>query len=1108
MSLHLVTGTAGSGKTTYLYNETIRMAGNDPPTTYYFIVPEQFSIKTQYDLVLAHPDGGIMNIDVTSLARLAHKAFSVLSGEKHEFLPEIGKSMIIKKVLSDHKDELQIYGRNARRAGFVADAKALVSELFQYGVEEKALEEVIRASSDRPLFQKKMTDALTVFRGFKEHLTGGLMTGEGLYDAFAEIAERSGILKDSVILMDGFTGFTPSQYELLRCFMRQCREVYISFTADRTALSGKEMKDYELFRISQISIKKVRELAAEAGCDEAEPVICEHDKFSEAPGLKALEKNIFGHSRIRQSAFGNIVLYNAENAREEARYAAMQVEMLLREGGYRYRDIAIVLSDTERYGELVARELERINVRYFLDRKKSLGENECAGLIATVLRLMEKGADTELLLSFAKNGLSGFDKREVCILENYCLALGIKGSRFKRPFDRDFVSASGLVITAEEVNRTRAALMSTLSRVTGVKKSSALSLNSRVTGLFEKIGLEEKLQRLSEEFTAANDRLRAMEYSRVYEAVTEIFVQLDMFLGDEVMSAGEYREVIEAGLSEARVGLVPRGNEQILVGDIERTRLKDIKVLFLLGASDGSLPKPGSSGGILSERDKGRLEEFGVELSPGMLKKIGRDRFYLYLALTRPDHKLFVTFPGADENGMQLKPSQIVPKIKNLYTDVSVITKKDLPEVQRVLSDDLGHEQFLREERDKNVKELATAPYKREMLTEETAAKLYGERLQGSISKLETFSNCPFKFFLTYGLQIRVRDEFELGNADFGNVAHDALEHYGKLLRDEGLQWTDVDESRMDAFVERASRETLETYKEGIFTSSDKNAYIAERVRELVGVTVRALTRQLEGSDFEPLAFEQSFKVEGENYSLRGKIDRIDICTTGSKSVKVIDYKSSEHELNITDTYYGLSLQLPVYLKPATELAGDNARPAAMLYEQIQNPIVEDRSPMDLDSEEAVEEAKKDIFKEFKTKGIVNSDLEIIKHLDHSFIDDEAAIKKSVTSVKIPVATIDPAKGNGFFSAFSHVATDKEMKTICDLAYSKIKTRSEEIMKGNVAVTPVRKKDGLVPCRYCDYAAVCGFDEKNGDRSKSIREYKNDEIFERLKRAETEESNG
>ena len=269
MALQFILGASGTGKTTYLYETVTRLAMEHPETTYYFIVPEQFTLQTQKELVLHHPYGGIFNIDVLSLARLAHKVFEELGKEQRKILKDIGKSMVVKRVLSECKEELLLFGSNAGQAGFTEEAKSLLSELFQYGIHEEELMLMLEENKDNELLCKKLTDILTMVRGFDRLLGKEYMTSEGIYDALADCMEESRMIKNSVVVLEGFTGFTPSQYALLKKLLKLADKVYVSVTVTKEAVYAPK-REQDLFSMSRNTIHKVTELADElkqAGMD-------------------------------------------------------------------------------------------------------------------------------------------------------------------------------------------------------------------------------------------------------------------------------------------------------------------------------------------------------------------------------------------------------------------------------------------------------------------------------------------------------------------------------------------------------------------------------------------------------------------------------------------------------------------------------------------------------------------------------------------------------------------------------------------------------------------------------------------------------------------------
>ncbi len=1121
MSLHFILGPAGSGKTRKLFETAIGEAEKNPETTYYFMVPEQFSLQTQYDLLSFHPKGGILNIDVTSMARLANAAFAKLSGMKHEFIPEIGKSMMIKKVLNDNREKFVMYGRNSRQAGFVARAKALLSELWQYGVDEEDIAETLKVSAKEPVLQRKLTDILTLVSGFRTCLGEKRLTNESKYDAFAAVLEKSGQAKNAVFILDGFTGFTPSQNGILSEFLRLGRDVYVSFTCDATALSG-VLPEYDVFHMSEEAIKKLTKLAEEVGCEVCRPVFTNHDKYK-SQTLKHLEEGLFRHNVRQIPADDSLTVYNAANIEEETRRAAAEAERLIRVKGYRYSDIAIVCGDMDLYGERMCAELDRIKANYFLDRKKTLHENECSGFLEILLKLMEKGADTDLLVAYAKNSLSGIDYDDACILENYCDACGTRGSAFKKEFTREFYGRQD--ITLEKVNAVRNSLMEELTGMLSVKKKGTTRyFTEKLRSFTERMELRDKLETIAEDFGNKGDRLKAKEYSNVYDALMAILDQAEEFLGEAEMEASEYRGLIEAGLSEAKVGLVPYGSDYITIGDIERTRLSHVKALFLLGANENRLPKPASGGGLISENDKKSLLNKGIELSPSHLKKVGNDKFYIYLTLTKPTEKLWISYPSGNA-GERMKPARVLADIAGLYSDFKTIKKSDLDPVTRILENDLGVRTGLDEKRRENARKLGIVRKEPEKIGADEARGLYGNKLTGSISRLETFARCPFGHFLNYGLGIGKNADYKLEINDFGDISHTALELYGKSLKESGKDWVTVTEAEREQLIETCAMNAVDSYKGGVFSDTSKNRYISERIKDALTLTVEMFTKQLQDTDFRPFEFEKKFNIVREDLILNGKIDRIDICDNDDlRAVKIVDYKSGAKTLDLEKIYYGLSLQLPTYLNVATELMNpeikglDKAdrdervkrkteqencfRPAAMLYDIIQDPITEKDPREVMAYDEKVRAAVEDsVFKEFKTTGLVNDDRDIIKSLDHVFGEHGEELPESMNSKKIPVSTGKKEEGAENeppkFGKGSAVLPEKKLRMLMEYAVDKMSEGAREIMGGNVSRTPARS-DKVDACKYCDYRSVCGFDPKNGDKPNKLKKMKEEELLKEM----------
>ncbi len=1123
MALQFLLGASGTGKTTYLYKKITELAAAHPDTTYYFIVPEQFTLATQKALVQCNPTGGIFNIDVLSLARLAHKVFEELGREQRKVLKDIGKSMVVKRVLSECREHLSLFAANAGQTGFVEEAKSLLSELFQYGIGEAELQEMLEENKDNELLHKKLSDVLLLVRKFKELLGEEYMTSEGIYDALADCIEDSKCMKNCVVVLEGFTGFTPSQYELLCKLLRLAKTVYVSVTITKEAAYGVK-KEHDLFSMSRNTVERLTKLAEEVRCEVLEPITAGETDYrhKETSALHHLWKQLFRYPvRVNKNPVEQeMVLYAGADAGTECRYAVTKILHLIQQENYRYQDIAVVVSDINQYGERMERELMDAGIPCFLDYKKNMSENTFAEYLKTVLRLAETGFTADGVLSYVKNSLSGWEKEKVFDLENYCLALGIKGWQFEKEWKRMYRTRTE--VSLEELNGLRERLVAELKPLLTAFQDKNATVEDLTRALFyflKEQGLEKRIKEKEEAFLEQGDRLRAREYAQVYRVVLELFDQLVELLGQEKIAPKEYRELVETGLREAKVGLIPSGSEQIVIGDMERTRLKEIKALFFLGVNDGKVPATSGSQGILSDKDRKELSGKRFELAPDPVTKMNNGQFYLYMNLTKPSEKLYLTYAAVGEDGKTIRTSYLIGKIKALFSELEIHTEYD-SQAEALVQTDKGRlaflhslRQFAAGEAEESFEELyrwyavnmvqeefnrlirqAVMQAETEQLSPETARELYGNSIVGSVTRMEQYARCAFAHFLKYGLSLEERQEYRLQAPDIGNLYHDGLQRFGNELLSMGKKWQEISVEERNALVERCAKAAVEAYATDIFVSSAKNQYLTKQMERVLKKTLEILTVQLSGSDFSPEAFEKSFYHTDRNLSLYGVVDRVDSCETeNGKLIKIVDYKSGTRDFSLEELYYGLSMQLAVYMTAVLrEKENQGAVPAAMFFYHVDDPIV-DKS----------DHTEMDVLKKQRVKGLVNSKQEIVRRLDHAFADAAGGLAASVKSVKIPVET----DKEGQYKKSSKVVSDTMFSAISDYVYDKLKAESEEILSGAAEIAPYKckKKTG---CDFCVYASVCGFDKKSGSTYRALKPMSDEEVLNILRENAEEKQNG
>lgn len=1141
MALQVVLGSSGEGKSHVLYSKIIREARKHPERNYMIIVPEQFTLQTQKELVSMHPKHGIMNIDILSFLRLSYRIFEEIGVQDMVVLEETGKSMLVRKALEEKKEKLKIFRGDTKKPGFVAEVKSLLSEFMQYSIGLTELENMVELAENKPLLHAKLEDTLLVYRRFRELLENRYITAEEVLEALCDSIDNSEIIKNSTICFDGFTGFTPNQYKVLEKLLILCPEVYVTVTLDRREALSKKTEQFQLFHLSKTFIDKLYQIAKDTGTEIEEPWYVGKDKtvpyrFRNSKALAALEHNLF---RFPYKAFqeeqDDIQIFAGANPKGEIIYTISEISRLIREEGYRYRDIAVVTGDVETYANLVEREFTKTAFPFFLDHKKDIRSNPFIELLRAMLAMFTSNFTYESVFRYLRTGLLDFTEAEIDVLENYCIAHGTRGIRaWKKPFRNR--SKRENEFDYEQLNVIRKAMMEPLLIFEEATKgeNTVLACTKALYEFIVSQNIYQKLEAYCGQFEEEDKPLLVKEFQQIYRIMMDLFDKMVELLGDEVVTLKEYEELLDTGYSEIKVGLIPPGVDQIVIGDIERTRLKDIKALFFIGVNDGVIPKLSDGGGILSDMDREVFTKANLELAPTKRENAYTEQFYLYLNMTKPSHKLYLTYCNVGADGKAKKPSYLIGKMKKMYPKLKVLEESNLQkETGYILDGDKGIRYLLkglrnfpREEQEDIWKELFSYYWENEEgrkkliklfdgvyyqndekgLSKAVVKALYGQELENSVTRLEQYAACAFAHFMAYGLALQERKQFQVAIPDIGDLFHAAIENFSKEIKKNGFTWHQLSEDDMEGqrelFVHEAVIQAVEERGNDAIYSTKRNEYLVTRLERMTSRTIWALCKQIAQGEFEPSGYEVSFTpidnreaatlpLDDEfTMRLKGRIDRVDSCEEDdSVYVKIIDYKSGSMGFDLQKVYYGLQLQLVVYLDATMEIMKEQnpmkkVIPAGIFYYRIDDPMIE--KLVGIPTKQEVDE---DILKELKVNGLVNDDKNILKKLDHVFEEE-----KSVKSKVIPVELT--AKGE--FSAYSSVANEEQFYAMRKYARDKIKDFGKEIVDGNTEIAPY-KLDKKTACDYCKFDGICGFDKKlPGNQYRTLKKMDKDVIWEEL----------
>ena len=1109
MSLRFCFGPSGSGKSHRIYEEIMQRAAEEPGRNFLIIVPDQFTMQTLKDLVMRSDRDGILNIDVLSFGRLSHRILEEVGTKEMPVLDDTGKSLVLQKVAADLKEQLPAMGSLLHKQGYIHEVKSAISEFMQYGISTQD----ITSAQKRGALAMKLKDLKTLYRGFQDYIRDHFITTEETLDVLRRSLSKSKILKGSVVVFDGFTGFTPIQNRLIQELMRVCAETIITVTIGVGEDPYKMDGEQKLFHLSKKTVADLEKLAAEAEVERGEDLFVKGpNRFAKAPALHYLEQNLF---RYQYEPYAGeqqeIHMFEALSPREEVHQTALYIRHLIREQGMTYRDIAVVIGDLEGYASYVETEFGQLEIPCFLDRTRGIVLNPMIEYIKSALQLYIKDFSYDTVFHFLRSGMADISREEIDELENYVIRTGARGYRtYSRLFTRRTEelqenaegSEQAEEKTMERLNRIRQQFMDAVEILHMGSQEKAGDYVSHLYDFLEQNQVQQKLLNYQQQFEKEGDLSRAREYAQIYRLVMDLLDQVYELLGEEEISRQEFADILEAGFGEITVGTIPQNVDRIVVGDMERTRLKQVKVLFFLGVNDGNIPKNASKGGIISDMDREFLIESGTEMAPSPRQQMYIQRLYLYLNMTKPSEQLYLSYAKVNSEGKGIRPSYLIDTVRKLFPAMSVEYPQNRSRLEQIEGRQEGARYLAEElreyvegtlpeeerqdfylmyrayEADAAGRDLLTRAafrrYRESGLSRIVARALYGQQLENSVSRLETYAACACRHFLQYGLSLQEREEFGFEASDMGTVYHAVLENFAGKLAESNLTWWDFTED----FAAKAVKESVEayaaTYGETVLYSSARNEYAITRMSRILTRTVLTLQKHLKQGSFQPDDYELSFRFaedldsihvdlsEDEKMHLQGRIDRIDVSEDAEHVyVKVIDYKSGNRKFDLAALYYGLQLQLVVYMNAAMEMESrkhpdKEIVPAALLYYHIDDPTIE--TPVELTDEQINEQ----ILAKLRMNGVVNSDPEVVERLDR-YMQDK--------SVVIPVEK----KKDGSFSARSGVLSREEMQLISSYVDAKIRSIGREILDGKIAANPYEKGNEEA-CTYCAYKKVCGFD--------------------------------
>ena len=1147
MSIQFVFGGAGAGKTEYMLRQMLREAPRDFQKQWILVVPEQDTLAMQRR-ILAHPENrghGILNIDVMSFQRMAYRVFEEKGITLPRIIDDLGKIMILREVLGKLSPQLSLYKSQLNKPGFLDELKSQISEFYQYRILPEMLR-LVAERSDSPYVKSKLQDLAMIYEAFLSYMEShGFMAEEELLDRLYEALPDSHIFDGAALLFDGFTGFTPVQLRVLEELLPKADALQFALCLreDEREQVYEKCGPEALFYLTCQTVQKLSAMAAQLQV----PVLPEIDlnrydaitgvprdtkaplpRFQQAPALGVIEQKLY-RSALSDNVFdsaapvSDVEIWEAPDQKSEIEAIAAEIEKAVREEGLCYQDIGILLTAPSDYRDLIFKTFSEAGIPYFFDDAGSLLDSPFAEVMRAALEAVDQSFGFDPVLRFlrALPKDTAAEENEIDLFDNYLREKGLRG-------------VSAYQKTWEQYEALRLKWMTPLLTMYEATKTRNTPVAARVEALRQLLGelrAEEKVSAMASRLEKEGEQNRAEALRQSITVLYEVLDRLAELLGTLPISRGEFREVLDAGIQEASVRMIPATIDQVVVGDMTRSRFLSPKRFFLAGANASLLPKADAGKKLLGDRERHLFREADIELAPDRMEDALVGRFYIYRALLNPSERLVLSYPLKGRAGKALKPAGLLNELRTILpglparqlenTRREIYTEKELlRELSRAMP--LLLEQFsagetgTQKEEQKEAQEMdllrllyetpegrekarqllaaAFTCYTESRLTLEAAKALYGELISGSVTRLELFNGCAFAHFLKYGLGLTERKSYEVQAFDLGTLYHAAIEKAFRLAASEKRELWEYDEAELRTLCGQAVEQAAAECGEKLLNDSARNRYLIRKLRDITETTLLTLAEQLRRGDFRTRELEKSFDLVRAGLRLKGRIDRVDLCEDAERVyVRVIDYKSGKTAFDLNKVYEGLQLQLATYLNvmltnlrnryPEKEIV-----PSGMLYYHIDDPIL----PY-VPGEDA-EELSRDRLRALRMDGLINTDRESVRHMDR-----EAVKESDILPLTLKDGEADPRKKSAASTAM--------FRALERFVNARLQQDGERIRGGEIGIHPIQENKQRSNCSFCPYHAVCCFDPRiAGFRYRKLGNLSAEEIWGELTREDMPET--
>lgn len=1131
MTIRFLLGNATASKSKLCLDEIKEKLRNNPqgrPIIY--LVPDQMTFQQEYTLLQDPSIDGSIRAQVMSFSRLAFRIMQEKGGVTKQFISSTGIQMILRKIIEEKKTDWQMFQKSIEKQGFIAQMETMITEFKRYRVTPEMLalqidelEQSHHLSRNEQGLKHKLTDLHYMYQKLTEALANQYIDGEDRLTLLAKKIPESAFLDGAEIYLDGFHRFTPQEQLVIEALMDKTNQLTVTLTLDPMNMGASP--GFDLFSQTKETYNVIQEMAEVRGLATQIKTVTEDGTIE--PAFTHLEKYFDERPAPAYLGKAPIQLAQAVHPRAEVEGAAQEILHVVREEGYRYQDIVILIRDTDVYHDLIQTIFQDYRIPVFVDEKRTMLHHPLIELIRSAFDVVLGNWRYDTIFRLLKTGLipaqssdDPLDQDAIDTLENYVLEYGIRGrnqwlaeepwifQRFKG-FDQA-VQTDEERMMQEKINRYRSQVVKALATFDAMIREGK-TVRQKATAVYtwlEQLEIGTQLEQMQINFDRAGEIEQAREQEQVWNGVIQLLDEMVEMIGEEALSIQLFQQSIETGFETLKFAHVPPSIDHVVVGTIDRSRVSDVKVALLLGVNEGSWPKKPKIDGVLSEDDRYHLQHYGIELADGEKQQLVDDWFYVYLAFTVATEKLWISYPLSDTEGKGKMPASIIKRISDLFPEQSAVLLLQDPEemvtaerfvttpaktlaaltaqlakYQRAYPMDpiwwsvfnwyINHDQ--KQSKTNNVLESLFYQNQPSHLSEQTVEQLYPKEIKASVSRMEMFQRCSYQHFAQYSLALKERSTYKLDAPDIGQLFHEALKQITEWIQVEGRTFQDIDQLAANNYATRAVDQLAPILQHQILHSSNRYQYMKTKLEHIIARATYVLSEQSRKSAFAPIGLEVGFGLPNS------QLDPVELNLPNGYRLILRGRIDRVDQAIIQDQMYlriidykssakGLNL-VEVYYGLALQMLAyldvilSNSEQWLGVKATPAGVLYFHVHDPILSESKALDTPtiESKLFKKYKMQGLL--------------IEDEHVVQMMDTDLESGMSPVIPAglKKDGTFRSGSQLATSETFATLQQYVRNVIIDAGVYITSGSVALNPYQKEQQTA-CTFCSFRSVCQFD--------------------------------